>query len=189
MAGTIQDSPEGKCWTGIQSINCEQPQHTWETGSAPASMATNHNWWERYKGKPLTPWSITCKWITDLREHYHVLSRTRSTYISYFFPTYFYLCLSQFPLLHKICLLPITLPNRSLCYSRNCQGKQTTKLASLSIVGPQRWFSWMFGLTMFLWWICWYSLLRDEGCWWQTWGGCKGKEKTLLSQFSCVLKS
>lgn len=49
----------------------------------------------------------------------------------YLSSAYLFLSLSQFPLLHKICLLPITFPNRSLYYSRNCQGKQTTKMASL----------------------------------------------------------
>lgn len=42
---------------------------TRETGSAPALMATNQNWWGRYKGKSLAPWSITCMCITDLTEH------------------------------------------------------------------------------------------------------------------------
>lgn len=179
MAGAIQDSPEGKCWMGIQSMNCEQPQHSWDTGSALPQ------WY-----KPQVMGKIQREVLGSRKHHmhmdhrpnralYHVLSRTqrisRSTYICYLFPTYFYLCLSHFPVLYKICLFPITFPNRSLYYSRNCQGKKTTKHwhFSFSILRPQRWFSWRLGLTMFLWWICWYFLFRDEGCWWQTWGGCK----------------
>lgn len=121
---------------GPHTSGNKQPQQTWRN-----RQRTCLNYKPELMGK------IQRQALGSMRQHmytYHRLRRTLShTFkdtenykghlVSYLLPTCFLLSLSGFPLLHKIslCAFPTSFPNRSLYYSRNCQGKQTTKMASL----------------------------------------------------------
>lgn len=92
-----------------------------ETGNTPASMATNQNWWGRYKGKSLDPWGSICTHIADLEEHFSMyfqghrelqgaLSFLPSSYLSSPLPLSF-----PFPPQNiSLCAFPISFPNKSL---------------------------------------------------------------------------
>ena len=168
-----------------------------ETGNVPASMATNQNWWGRHKGKSLAAWGSVCTHITGLdhfityfqghRELEGALSFLPSSYLFSPLPV----LLPSPPQKLSLCAFPISFPNRSLYYSRNCQGKQTTKMASLS---PNRKATetvltkaWSEHVSLVNFWIFpaqgWGLLVEDEG------GVMKGERKPFSSQFGYVLKS
>lgn len=140
----------------------------------------------KMQGRSLAPRGSICTHLYIYhrlrRTLHHTLWRTQritrgSWFLTFFLLVYSFACLASLSSRKylSLCAFPISFPNRSLYYSRNCQGKQTIKMASLPIVRPQRWFSWKLGLTMFPWWIFGYFLLRDGSCWWV---GCnKGWEK------------